>query len=251
MARKDSSKAPHHRGLSDIIGIVLIASAILLLVAQFSFERSDVASNRFPPNENPHNWIGKAGAHGANFFFFLFGAGAYVLPLLMLIFGLGYLFEFFSYLKRRWLWGAVLFVCCIGALDLYTNKALLDKMARFPALPTAGFMERLSFNLNAPGGGGLLGGELNKLAFGHFGKPGATIIFITLWIISMLFLTNFQLGEWLRAAWTSRHGTAEEDESDWSAEEKALARKARELERQAEKLKQQVDKQSGKQAEKV
>jgi DNA segregation ATPase FtsK/SpoIIIE, S-DNA-T family len=251
MARKDSSKASHHRGLSDIVGIVLIAGAVLLLVAQFSFERSDVASNRFPPNENPHNWIGKAGAHGANFFFFLFGAGAYVLPLLMFIFGLGYLMEFFSYLKRRWVWGAVLFMCCVGTLDLYTNRALLDKMARVPNLATAGFMERMSFNLNASGGGGLLGNTMNDYLFGHFGKPGATIIFITLWIISMLFLTNFQLGEWLRTAWAKRQGAQTEDESDWTAEEKALARKARELERQAQKLKLQMEKQSAKQAEKV
>src|SRR5439155_213921 len=201
MARKDSQKTAHTRGLSDIIGIVLIACALLLLVAQLSFDRSDLAANRFPPNETPHNWIGKAGAYGAYGFFFLFGGGAYVLPLLMLIFGIGYLFEFFSYLKRRWLWAAVLFACCIGTLDLYTNKAVVDKMAGHPNLRAAGFMEKMAFNLNSHSAGGLLGDSMNKVAFGHFGKPGATIIFITLYVISLLFLTNFQLGEWLRAAW--------------------------------------------------
>src|SRR6185503_18953325 len=69
MARKESA-APH-RGWSDIIGIVLIASGLLLLVAQFSFERSDV--HHEPRSENLHNWIGKAGAYGANLSFLLFG----------------------------------------------------------------------------------------------------------------------------------------------------------------------------------
>jgi len=251
MARKNSANNPQARGLSDIVGIVLIACALLLLVAQLSFERTDVSANHFPPNDSPHNWIGKAGAYGANFFFFLFGAGAYVLPLLMFIFGLGYLFEFLSYLKRRWLWAAVLFACCIGTLDLYTNKAVLDKMARNPTLPSAGFMEKMAFNLNAHSGGGLIGDSMNGVFFGHFGKPGATIIFITLYVISLLFLTNFQLGEWLRAAWAARGRRVVEDESEWTAEEKALARKARELEREADRLKNKVDKQSAKAAEKV
>src|SRR3954467_2948016 len=243
MARKNSPKNPPARGISDIVGIVLIACALLLLVAQLSFDRSDVAANHFPPNESPHNWIGKAGAYGANFFFFLFGAGAYVLPLILFIFGLGYLFEFLSYLKRRWLWAAVLFACCIGTLDLYTNKGVLDKMARHPNLPEAGFMEKMSFNLNAHSGGGLIGDSMNSALFGHFGKPGATIIFITLYLISLLFLTNFQLGEWLRAAWAARQFKSKPvDETDWTPEEKALARKARELERQADKLKQKVEK---------
>src|SRR5258706_9999220 len=163
MARKDSPKTAHTRGLSDIIGIVLIACALLLLVAQLSFDRSDLAANRFPPNETPHNWIGKAGAYGAYGFFFLFGGGAYVLPLLMLIFGIGYLFEFFSYLKRRWLWAAVLFACCIGTLDLYTNKSVLNQMARQPSHPPAGFMEKMAFNLNANSGGGLRCATMNRL----------------------------------------------------------------------------------------
>src|SRR5262245_27996689 len=98
MARKDSAKVVREqpRGFSDIIVIVLIALALLLLVAQLSFDSRDVQANRVPPNETTHNWIGAAGAFGANGFFLLFGAGAFVLPMLLLLFGLGYLFEFLS-----------------------------------------------------------------------------------------------------------------------------------------------------------
>lgn len=241
MARKDARDTAHARGFSDIIGIVLIALALLLLVAELSFDRLDVAANRVPPNETVHNWIGTFGAWSANGFFKLFGVAAFVLPLLMFIFGLSYLFEFFGYLKRRWAWAAVLFVCCVGLLDLYTSRGLLDKLAKNPKLPNAALLERMALNVNAPGAGGWLGNILNSMIFGHFGKVGASIIFATLYLISLLFLTNFKLGEWLRALLPARAG-AEGPEKDWTQEEEALARRAKELERQARRLQEQAEK---------
>src|SRR5262245_19964162 len=213
MARKDSGRTAREqpRGFSDIIGIVLIALALLLLVAQLSFDSQDVGVNRVPPNETTRNWIGSAGAFGANGLFLLFGAGAFVLPLLSLLFGLAYLFEFLSYLKQRWAWVAVLFLTCLGFFDLYSAR-----------------LETLRVNLNAPSAGGLLGQEMNSLVFGHFGKPGATIIFCTLYLISILFLTNFHLGSWLRGRLAARRAAAalaeeEEANTDWTPEEKALS----------------------------
>ncbi len=245
MARKASANAAPARGFSDIIGIVLIALGLLLLVAQFSFDRRDVATNHYPPNATTQNWIGSAGAWSANGFFFLFGAGAFVLPFLLLLFGTGYLFEFFSYLKRRWAWAGVLFLCCVGFLDLYTNKAIVDQLALRPIVPGTGLLERLAFNLNTPSAGGLIGRTMNDLAFGYCGKPGATIIYTTAYLISLIFLTNFRLGEWLRN-WWARRPAAEEEEPDesWTPEERSLARRARDLEKQARKLQEQVD-QSG------
>jgi S-DNA-T family DNA segregation ATPase FtsK/SpoIIIE len=234
MARKDSAKPAAHRGFSDIIGIVLIAAALLLLAAQLSFDRQDVNTNRIPSNEITHNWIGSAGAFIANGLFFLFGAGAFVLPVLLLLFGLGHLFEFLSYLKRRWPWAAALFFTCLGFFDLYSNN-----------------LENLRVNLNTASAGGLLGQVMNQLVFGRFAKPGATIIFCTLYLISLLFLTNFHLGPWLRqrlAAWRERsvnraeRAVEAEENPGWSPEEKALAKRARDLERQARKLQEQLDK---------
>ena len=96
-----------HRGFGDILGIALIAAALLLLLAQLSFDRYDVDSNKVPANQTAHNWVGGAGAWSANLLFQVFGAGAYILPILLFLYGLGCLFEFFAYLKRRWPWAAV------------------------------------------------------------------------------------------------------------------------------------------------
>src|SRR5262245_45744989 len=201
MARKESKSPAQHRGFSDIIGIILVAAALLLLVAQLSFDRGDVGANKFPPNQTTHNLIGGAGAHLANLLFQGFGAGAFVLPVLLMLFGLGYLLEFLSYLKRRWVWAVVLFLTCLGFFDLYSS-----------------YLQTLRQNINAPSAGGYAGKLMNDLVFGNFGTPGATIIFCTLYLISLIFLTNFQLGLWLRGRVSSPVGPEAGEDFDANPE---------------------------------
>ena len=218
MARKASADSESAHGFNDIIGIVLMGFAALLLVALLSYQPRDVSANGLPTNPSAHNWIGPFGAWMAYYWFLWVGAAAYEVPALLLFLGLGCFFETFAYLRRRWLWAVVLFLCCIGLLDLYRQ-----------VLPA------LEGNLRTTAGG-ILGLGLNKYLFGYFGTVGATIIFLMLSLISLLFLTNFQLGEWLRKAWARRaqaEGGATEDEE-------ALARRARELEKQKRKLEEEV-----------
>ena len=61
MARKSDDTS---RGFSDIIGVVLLAVALLLLVAQVSFSRCDLPSLCNPPNKPVHNWVGPFGTEG-------------------------------------------------------------------------------------------------------------------------------------------------------------------------------------------
>ncbi len=223
MARKESTGSTSAHGFDDIIGVVLIAGAFLLMVSLLSFDRHDLAANIAPPNKNTHNWIGPVGAWTANLLFKGFGATVYLLPLVLLAFGLGYLFQSMAYLRTRWVWAAVLFVCCMGLLDLYT-----------------GHLRRLTENINAGSAGGIVGMNLNDYIFDHFGTVGATIIFLALYFISLLFLTNFQLGEWLRGLWPPKTETA----AGLTAEEKELERRHRDLQKQARKLQDQVEKES-------
>ncbi len=78
MSRKTPSGPGN--GLNDIIGVALLAAALLLLVSQVSFDRYDLSFIRTPPNKPIHNWIGPFGAHVAYASFFLFGLGAYRPP---------------------------------------------------------------------------------------------------------------------------------------------------------------------------
>src|SRR5262245_57907960 len=99
MARREASAASETHGWNEIIGIIMVAAALLLMAALFSFDSNDLASNRVPPNAEVHNWIGSIGAHLANALIFAFGAGSFLLPVLFLMFGLAGFFEALGYLK--------------------------------------------------------------------------------------------------------------------------------------------------------
>ena len=194
--------------------------AALLLAALLSYHPRDVSANALPTNPSVHNWIGPFGAWLAYGCFLAIGAAAFVLPVLLFFVGLGCFFDAFAYLRRRWAWALILLVCCMGLLDLYRDH--LGKLER---------------NLGTTAGG-VLGRNLNQHFFGEcFGTAGATIIFLMLYFISLLFLTNFQLGEWVRRIW-GRRAAARGDETP---EEDALERRARDLQKQAKKLQEQVD----------
>src|SRR5213596_2029087 len=137
MARKASQSQVHARGFGDIIGIVLISIAVLTLVAFFSYDPADVSATRTPPNATTHNWIGQVGAWLGYASFFAFGAGAYLLPILLFCFGLSYLFQLMAYFHRRWVWAAILLLCCIVLLDLNTNHDALDTLRTRPAARSA------------------------------------------------------------------------------------------------------------------
>ncbi len=220
MARKASADSESSRGFNDIIGVVLMCFALLLLAALLSYHPRDVSANAVPPNPSVHNWIGPFGAWLAHYFFFWTGAAAYLFPVLLFAVGLGCFLDAFAYLRRRWAWSLVLVLCCMGLLDLYRD-----------------YFQKLHSNLNAEVGG-ILGRNLNQHLFGEcFGTAGATIIFVMLYFISLLFLTNFQLGDWIRALWGRRAGAQGEPATD----EEALDRRARDLQRHVRTLQEQGD----------
>ncbi|MCL4177997.1 MAG: DNA translocase FtsK [Verrucomicrobia bacterium] len=218
MARKSSSGEGLTGGFADIVGIALVSLALLLFVALVSFDPHDVSATTTTPNPVIHNWIGLAGAWTGWLTFFVFGAAAYLVPILIGCFGLSYLFQAMDYFHRHWLWSGLLLLCCTGWLDIYKQAQLL---ATFTA------------NVGAPSAGGYVGLMLNRLVFGHFGDLGATLIYLTLYLISLFYLTNFHLGQWLRDLWQRRLLTAN---GRLNAQERLLKKRARELEKEAREL---------------
>jgi S-DNA-T family DNA segregation ATPase FtsK/SpoIIIE len=133
MARKSSANSESTHGFNDVIGIVLMGFALLLLVALVSYHPKDVPANGLPTNSSIHNWIGPFGAWIAYCWFWLIGAAAYELPAVLVFLGLGCFFDFFAYLRRRWVWTVVLLLCCICLLDLYNDSLQrLDHTCNFP-----------------------------------------------------------------------------------------------------------------------
>jgi S-DNA-T family DNA segregation ATPase FtsK/SpoIIIE len=232
MSRKTASGS--NNGFGDVIGVALLAIALLLLVAQLSFDRYDLSLFRDPHNKPVHNWIGPFGAYLAWGSFLPFGVVGYLLPWLLAAFGATYLLNFLGYLREhlRWslLWTAMLLVALTGLLFIMDNAGLLGKI---PA--------RIGSIWGAGGGlGWLTYGQTRNYNFGFslLGSLGATIVYATLGLISLLFLTNFQLGEWIRAFIDKKYTPGETEEK--SPEEIALERRARDLEKQAKKLQEEV-----------
>jgi DNA segregation ATPase FtsK/SpoIIIE, S-DNA-T family len=230
-----SRKSPDsNRGFNDVIGVVLLAAALLLLVAQFSFDSYDLSFFKDPHNKPVHNWIGTVGAYLAWGSFLPFGVVGYLLPLLFAAFGVAYLLNFLGYLRERlrWsvLWSVVLLLSLTGLLYLLDN---------------AGWLGPVRVSIGAQSAGGWLGslsyGQTQHYEYGFclLGKVGAVIVYSTLCLISLLFLTNFQLGEWIRQLLQKGKEPAAAAEPP-SAEETALERRARDLERQAKKLQEEV-----------
>ena len=88
MSRKTGEDSKH--GFNDVIGLALLALALLLLVAQLSFDLNDISWRTTQLNKPIHNWIGLLGAWLAWGSFTVFGAAAYVLPWLSGVFGAAY-----------------------------------------------------------------------------------------------------------------------------------------------------------------
>jgi S-DNA-T family DNA segregation ATPase FtsK/SpoIIIE len=216
MARKASTNSESAHGLNDVLGLALMGFAALLLAALLSYDRRDLSENALPTNASVHNWVGPFGAKMAYYWLLWVGAAAYEVPALLLLIGLGCFFTPFSYLRRRWLWTLVLFLCCMGLLDLYKP-----------------YLNRLETNLNALAGG-VLGQFFNRYFFGYFGTVGGTIIFLMLSFISVLYLTNFRLGPWLNNIFAKR------SPKPAGEEEVALERRARDLEKRKKQLEEEV-----------
>jgi S-DNA-T family DNA segregation ATPase FtsK/SpoIIIE len=227
MARKSDDASSSKNGLHDVIGIVLLLFGALLLLAQLSFDRYDLAFYKEPHNKHVHNLIGPMGAHCAHWLFVLLGLAAYLLPWICGLFGVAFLFSVLPYLRERvrWfsLWTVVLLIAVTGVFYILDSHNL------------AGYARE---NIGASNAGGEAGRLTFEYAFWMLGNLGAVIVYAALGLISLLFLTNFHLGHWVRAIW-SKENAAPEDAFK-SAEELALEKRARELEKQKRKLEEEV-----------
>lgn len=229
MARKASElPEPPHRGIHDVIGIALCFAAMLILVALLTYDPYDSSAIRVPHNTIPSNWGGSIGAATALGLFQVFGVAAYIVPPLMFVFGLGYIFRYLSYMRRCWFWAALLLLCCMGLLSTFESDVPLLSNAR-ASLHTASV-------------GGMTGKLFHQYVLSGFGKMGAAIVLGALYLISLLYLTNFRLGEVCRQWWADRVAARSEEPEETEATSEELERRKRELEKQTRKLQEQLDK---------
>ena len=219
----------------DIIGVTVAAFGLMLLFALTTYNKGDLSAT----SQQYANWIGPFGAYLAKGFLWTFGLGAFLFPLIFIAWGLSIPISLLHHLQRRWPWMLLLAVTLCCGLDIHFNL----------------FPPHLSENLSTMSPGGFVGYILYHYVFFIFGKIGATIILLTLYLISIISLTNVKLDEWIaiiierfrqmREEAARRHKEAQARRKAEEAErkkQKQLLLENRKAEQEAERLRKEEEK---------
>ena len=162
-----------NKRLNELIGFLCITVALLIALALLSYSPKDAAFNvsAAPPDGSPaRNWIGPAGAYGADLLFQIFGFAAFLLPAAILVLG-------WRWFRSRAIDSRV--ATPIGfALLLLSLPALISLLSFVPsirgAIPAGGFVGALVSN-------GLLA-SLNR---------GAYLVAPALLVVAIFMTTRF------------------------------------------------------------
>ncbi|WP_457553856.1 DNA translocase FtsK [Desulfobacula sp.] len=160
----------------ELYGLVLFFSIVLTSVSLFSYHASDpcVANHFFSIPDNIHNAFGLLGAHFAGFFIFLFGLGAFWIPVVLGVASV-WLLKGRS-VKIIWLTflgGLLLMICTGGMLFLFQDE--------YPVLGT---------NISS---GGILGIAFTSFLLKYANIIGCIIILIFFLIIGFIFTTGISV----------------------------------------------------------
>ena len=228
MARKKATRTQvENRGSVDILGILYISFAVLLFGALGSYDAKDLAINAQPPNEITQNLMGRFGAWAAYISFFIFGGAAFILPVLLLGFGLAHYLPILKYLSHSYkarfaALGVVL--SCMGVLDLYSDSLIW-----------------LASAISSKGAGGYIGHFLNSFFFvRYFNETGAMTLYVTVYASSLIAFTNFDVSAFLHELWERYQDRRDRVDADATAQERELKRQERQLAKKAKQLKKKM-----------
>lgn len=160
----------------ELLAIVLFFLIVLTSVSLFSYDAGDpcLGNNFFDTPELVHNSFGLLGAHVAGFFIYLFGAGAFWLPLCLSAAG----FWILKARTRKTLWltfiGTLLLMICTGSLF-----AVKQETVHF-------FDTRIS-------SGGITGVFLSAFLIKYANIAGCIIILIFFLLLSFILVTGVSL----------------------------------------------------------
>lgn len=147
----------------ELIGALLIGISIFALLSLFGFD------------------CGSIGEKCLKFHQHAFGAGAIVVPILLLVVGRCYLVDKISIKRPERIIGIILLYISSLALYHHFNTPLNEEI-----LPES-----------LPSGGGIVGGMLLMFLRGYLGEDGACIVLGCLIIISVIMIATFSLGKGL------------------------------------------------------
>ncbi|MBW2259909.1 MAG: DNA translocase FtsK [Deltaproteobacteria bacterium] len=179
----------------EIIGVMLTFALIFTAVSLLSYHPSDPSINHAGASGEVHNLFGPVGSHVAGVLVYLFGVGAFWIPIVLLITTLNILKEYPK--------SAILLTVVGGLLLVVATGGLL-----------AGFRTHYLLFGRRFSSGGIIGIPLADVVGKYGGKTGGFIFLLTSWTIAFIMTTRLSLialFKWMRggcAGVCDRTGTA-------------------------------------------
>ncbi|MBK1855840.1 DNA translocase FtsK 4TM domain-containing protein [Verrucomicrobiaceae bacterium 5K15] len=206
---------------NEVLGILLCGGGILLLLSLVSYSPADLVHLPFiggdaTPEAGSVNWIGPVGAFLGYVFLITFGSAAYLLPLTMIWLGVAKLAFDARPSVRTWI-GCGVFVLSAAAL-MGVQNLMLQNWADANGLI---------------GAGGYAGYGLGtKCLEALLNKPGAILVLLCVYLVSLILLTGLHPVAFSKAAYSYvKNWIQQRKERQLAEAEKASARERRRLER--------------------
>ena len=158
----------------EILGVAFVFALIFTAVSLLSYHPSDPSINRAGASAGVQNLFGPVGAHVAGFLIYLFGLGAFWIPVLLLIISL---YTFKAYAK------GLIILAVVGGLLLAVTTGGLLSMHQSHYLV---FGKRFS-------SGGIVGIPLAKIVVKYSNRTGGLIFLLTIWTIAFVMTTRLSL----------------------------------------------------------
>jgi len=172
LLKKGAEKPKKHTYLNDVLALAVLALSILLFLGLVSYTASDPSFNStgFGGGNKTHNWIGPVGAYLSDLLIQAIGVSAYVFPALV----------------------------ALAAWRIYQSESLRPSVRRIVGFVL--FVASLATLTKLVGvNGGMIPEFLARYSMAFLGWIGATILFATAFIASVILLTNATF----RGFWTS------------------------------------------------
>lgn len=157
----------------EIIGLLLVASGVLLFLSLISYHPMDPSFFSYTSariNEI-HNWMGVFGSYTSGFLFQAFGLPSFLVPLVLAIFAFSFIF--------RWEWKYP-FIKLAGWLVILLIASALFSL----------WLKPLHFHQQDILAGGFIGEIMSRILVRYFNVPGATILSFVIIILSFVLGTG-------------------------------------------------------------
>jgi len=179
LARGKTTEQGSSKAWSEVLGLILLGAGTLLFLALVSYSPADVPSWLFFSKQGAaeavtENFIGPVGAVVAGFTYFLLGAAAYLLAVVLIGFGGAKFLSAELDLKKRLGWMAAFIIsgACLAGIQPW-------------------FLQSWNEHFNILGPGGWIGLALGKTVLaGLLGVIGATIVLALFYLASLILMSG-------------------------------------------------------------